>query len=124
MYAKSHFDGLVWWVISAWQVTLMGDETNERLLSKALQKNHGIFAIGRYVTAAFEAAAILEDVAAAVRMVMQIGTLNVLLPEGEGKLHDRYSHVHDQSLLSLWGIIYPRTPILKRMCHHDRPKAI
>jgi L-ribulose-5-phosphate 4-epimerase len=61
-----------------------------------LLKNHGVFTIGKNVTAAVKAAVMTEDVAATVWMALQIGTPDVI-PQGDvDRLHDRYTHIYGQ----------------------------
>lgn len=61
-----------------------------------LLKNHGVFTIGKSPLAAVKAAVMTEDVAATVWMAMQLGTPDVIDPEGIKKLHDRYNSVYGQ----------------------------
>jgi L-ribulose-5-phosphate 4-epimerase len=65
--------------------------------SKAvLLKHHGVFTIGETATAAVKAAVMVEDVAKAVWLALQIGKVEEIDPEAVKKLHDRYAHVYGQ----------------------------
>jgi L-ribulose-5-phosphate 4-epimerase len=65
--------------------------------SKAvLLKQHGIFAIGETATAAVKAAVMIEDVAKAVWLALQIGEVMDIDSESIEKLHNRYTHVYGQ----------------------------
>jgi L-ribulose-5-phosphate 4-epimerase len=65
--------------------------------SKAvLLKQHGVFTIGETATAAVKAAVMVEDVAKAVWLALQIGEVMPIDPESIEKLHDRYTHVYGQ----------------------------
>jgi L-ribulose-5-phosphate 4-epimerase len=65
--------------------------------SKAvLLKQHGVFTIGETATAAVKAAVMVEDVAKAVWLALQIGEVMEIDPKAIEKLHDRYAHVYGQ----------------------------
>jgi L-ribulose-5-phosphate 4-epimerase len=65
--------------------------------SKAvLLKQHGVFTIGETAAAAVKAAVMVEDVAKAVWLALQIGEVMDIDPESIKKLHDRYTHVYGQ----------------------------
>jgi L-ribulose-5-phosphate 4-epimerase len=65
--------------------------------SKAvLLKQHGVFTIGETATAAVKAAVMVEDVAKAVWLALQIGEVMDIDQESIEKLHDRYTHVYGQ----------------------------
>jgi L-ribulose-5-phosphate 4-epimerase len=65
--------------------------------SKAvLLKRHGVFTIGETATAAVKAAVMVEDVAKAVWLALQIGEVEEIDPEAVRKLHHRYTHVYGQ----------------------------
>jgi L-ribulose-5-phosphate 4-epimerase len=61
-----------------------------------LLKNHGVFTIGASATAAVKAAVMVEDVAQAVWLALQLGTPDEIAPEDVAKLHHRYTHVYGQ----------------------------
>ena len=66
-------------------------------LSKAvLLKQHGVFTVGETATAAVKAAVMVEDVAKAVWLALQIGEVMDIDAESVEKLHDRYTHVYGQ----------------------------
>ncbi|MFL7791964.1 MAG: L-ribulose-5-phosphate 4-epimerase [Anaerolineae bacterium] len=65
--------------------------------SKAvLLKQHGVFTVGETATAAVKAAVMVEDVAKAVWLALQIGEVMDIDAESVEKLHDRYTHVYGQ----------------------------
>ena len=65
--------------------------------SKAvLLKQHGVFTIGETAKVAVKAAVMVEDIAKAVWLAMQIGQVEELSPEDITKLHHRYTHVYGQ----------------------------
>ena len=65
--------------------------------SKAvLLKQHGVFTIGETATAAVKAAVMVEDVAKAVWLALQIGEVMEIDSESITKLHARYTHVYGQ----------------------------
>jgi L-ribulose-5-phosphate 4-epimerase len=65
--------------------------------SKAvLLKQHGVFTVGETATAAVKAAVMVEDVAKAVWLALQIGEVMEIDQETIEKLHDRYTHVYGQ----------------------------
>ena len=65
--------------------------------SKAvLLKQHGVFTIGETATAAVKAAVMVEDVAKAVWLALQIGEVVNIDQEAIEKLHERYAHVYGQ----------------------------
>ena len=61
-----------------------------------LLKNHGVFTIGPSAEAAVKAAVMVEDVARAVWLALQIGQPDEIPPEAVAKLHHRYTHVYGQ----------------------------
>ena len=66
-------------------------------LSKAvLLKQHGVFTIGETAAAAVKAAVMVEDVAKAVWLALQIGEVMDIDSESIEKLHNRYTHVYGQ----------------------------
>ena len=65
--------------------------------SKAvLLEQHGVFAIGKTATAAVKAAVMVEDVAKAVWLALQIGEVMDIDQEAIEKLYERYTHVYGQ----------------------------
>jgi L-ribulose-5-phosphate 4-epimerase len=65
--------------------------------SKAvLLKQHGVFTIGETATAAVKAAVMVEDVAKAVWLALQIGELEEIDPGAIEHLHHRYTHIYGQ----------------------------
>jgi L-ribulose-5-phosphate 4-epimerase len=65
--------------------------------SKAvLLKQHGVFTIGETATTAVKAAVMVEDVAKAVWLALQIGEVIDIDQESIEKLYDRYTHVYGQ----------------------------
>lgn len=65
--------------------------------SKAvLLKQHGVFTVGETATTAVKAAVMVEDVAKAVWLALQIGEVIDIDPESVEKLYDRYAHVYGQ----------------------------
>jgi L-ribulose-5-phosphate 4-epimerase len=65
--------------------------------SKAvLLKQHGVFTIGETATAAVKAAVMVEDVAKAVWLALQIGEVVDIDPEAVKTLHTRYTYVYGQ----------------------------
>lgn len=61
-----------------------------------LLKNHGVFTIGPTATAAVKAAVMVEDVAQAVWLALQLGKPDEIPAADVAKLHDRYMHVYGQ----------------------------
>src|SRR5881296_2343264 len=61
-----------------------------------LLKNHGVFAVGPSGTAAVKTAVMVEDVARAVWLALQLGTPDEIAPEDVARLHHRYMHVYGQ----------------------------
>lgn len=61
-----------------------------------LLKNHGVFTVGRSVRDAVKAAVMVEDVAHAVWLALQIGQPDEIPAETVAKLHDRYMNVYGQ----------------------------
>lgn len=61
-----------------------------------LLKNHGVFTVGPSATAAVKAAVMVEDVAQAVWLALQLGTPDEIPAEAVAKLHDRYMNVYGQ----------------------------
>jgi len=61
-----------------------------------LLKNHGVFTVGPSARAAVKAAVMVEDVARAVWLALQIGQPDEIPAEDVAKLHDRYMNVYGQ----------------------------
>jgi L-ribulose-5-phosphate 4-epimerase len=61
-----------------------------------LLKQHGVFTIGETAAAAVKAAVMVEDVAKAVWLALQIGEVVDIDPESIEKLHARYTNVYGQ----------------------------
>ena len=61
-----------------------------------LLKNHGVFTVGPSATAAVKAAVMVEDVARAVWLALQLGMPDEIPAEEVAKLHHRYTHVYGQ----------------------------
>jgi len=61
-----------------------------------LLKNHGVFAVGASARAAVKAAVMVEDVARAVHLALQLGQPEEIDPEDVAKLHHRYTSVYGQ----------------------------
>lgn len=61
-----------------------------------LLKNHGVFTIGRNVREAVKAAVMVEDVARAVWLALQIGQPDEIPAEDVARLRDRYVNVYGQ----------------------------
>jgi L-ribulose-5-phosphate 4-epimerase len=61
-----------------------------------LLKNHGVFTIGATARAAVKAAVMVEDVARAVWLALQLGQPDEISAEDVDKLHHRYLHVYGQ----------------------------
>lgn len=61
-----------------------------------LLKNHGVFTVGKSVRDAVKAAVMVEDVARAVWLALQLGQPDVIPAEDVKKLHDRYMNVYGQ----------------------------
>ncbi|MDQ5853865.1 MAG: L-ribulose-5-phosphate 4-epimerase [Chloroflexota bacterium] len=61
-----------------------------------LLKNHGVFTIGPTVRDAVKAAVMVEDVARAVWLALQLGQPDEIPAEDVAKLHDRYMNVYGQ----------------------------
>jgi len=61
-----------------------------------LLKNHGVFTVGPSATAAVKAAVMVEDVAQAVWLALQLGQPDEIPPEDVAKLHHRYTHIYGQ----------------------------
>jgi L-ribulose-5-phosphate 4-epimerase len=65
--------------------------------SKAvLLKQHGVFTIREIATATVKPAVMVEDVAKAVWLALQIGEVMDIDQEAIEKLHERYAHVYGQ----------------------------
>jgi L-ribulose-5-phosphate 4-epimerase len=82
---------------------LIGDEAIGKQVvehigpSKAvLLRQHGVFTIGETATAAVKAAVMVEDVAKAVWLALQIGEVMDIDQRAIEKLHERYTHVYGQ----------------------------
>ncbi len=61
-----------------------------------LLKNHGVFTIGPSARAAVKAAVMVEDVARAVWIALQLGLPDEIPAEDVAKLHDRYMNLYGQ----------------------------
>src|SRR5690349_2659240 len=61
-----------------------------------LLKNHGVFTIGPTVAKAVQAAVMVEDIAHAVWLALQLGTPDEISAGDVAKLHHRYTHVYGQ----------------------------
>ena len=61
-----------------------------------LLKNHGVFTVGATVRDAVKAAVMVEDVARAVWLALQLGQPDEIPAEDVAKLHHRYTHVYGQ----------------------------
>ena len=82
---------------------LIGDEDIGRQVVEqigtspaVLLKNHGVFTIGPTAQAAVKAAVMVEDVARAVWLALQIGQPDEIPAEDVAKLHHRYTQVYGQ----------------------------
>jgi L-ribulose-5-phosphate 4-epimerase len=64
--------------------------------SAVLLKNHGVFTIGATAKAAVKSAVMVEDVAKAVWIALQLGQPDEIPPEAVYKLHQRYIHEYGQ----------------------------
>src|SRR5881398_237310 len=63
-----------------------------------LLKNHGVFTVGPTARAAVKAAVMVEDVARAVWLALQLGQPDEIAPEDVARLHHRYMHVYGQDI--------------------------
>ncbi|MFL5806557.1 MAG: L-ribulose-5-phosphate 4-epimerase [Roseiflexaceae bacterium] len=61
-----------------------------------LLKNHGVFTVGPRATKAVQAAVMVEDIAHAVWLALQLGTPDEIPADDVAKLHHRYMHVYGQ----------------------------
>ncbi len=61
-----------------------------------LLKNHGVFTVGPTATKAVQAAVMVEDIAHAVWLALQLGTPDEIPADDVAKLHHRYMHVYGQ----------------------------
>lgn len=61
-----------------------------------LLKNHGVFTVGKSGEDAVKAAVMVEDVAKAVWLALQMGIPDEIPPEQVARLHHRYTHVYGQ----------------------------
>ena len=61
-----------------------------------LVKNHGVFAIGPDVKAAFKAAVMVEDVAKTYHLALLLGEPENLPPEEVERAHRRYKEKYGQ----------------------------
>jgi L-ribulose-5-phosphate 4-epimerase len=61
-----------------------------------LLKNHGVFTIGKNAETAVKAAVMVEDVARAVWLALQLGRPDEIPAEDVAKLHQRYTNVYGQ----------------------------
>jgi L-ribulose-5-phosphate 4-epimerase len=64
--------------------------------SAVLLKNHGVFTVGPTVRDAVKAAVMVEDVARAVWLALQLGQPDEIPAETVAQLHDRYMNVYGQ----------------------------
>ena len=76
----------------------IGQQVVEHIGTSAavLLKNHGVFTIGPTVRDAVKAAVMVEDVARAVWLALQLGQPDEIPAEDVAKLHDRYMNVYGQ----------------------------
>jgi L-ribulose-5-phosphate 4-epimerase len=76
----------------------IGQQVVEHIGASAavLLKNHGVFTVGRTVTAAVKAAVMVEDVARAVWLALHIGQPEEIPADAVAQLHHRYTHVYGQ----------------------------
>lgn len=81
----------------------IGDHIGEAVIAAAgkspvvLLGNHGVFAFGSTVAAAFKAAVMVEDVARTCHLALQLGTPNPLPPSEVKKWYDRYHSSYGQN---------------------------
>ena len=61
-----------------------------------LLKNHGVFTLGKNAETAVKAAVMVEDVARAVWLALQLGQPDEIPAEDVAKLHQRYTNVYGQ----------------------------
>jgi len=61
-----------------------------------LLKNHGVFTIGKNAETAVKTAVMVEDVARAVWLALQLGQPDQIPAEDVAKLHQRYTNVYGQ----------------------------
>lgn len=79
-----------------------GEEIGQKVVENigasaaVLLKNHGVFTIGPTARAAVKAAVMVEDVAHAVWLALQLGHPDEIAAEDVAKLHHRYMHVYGQ----------------------------
>jgi L-ribulose-5-phosphate 4-epimerase len=79
-----------------------GEEIGEQVVQHigdspaVLLKNHGVFTVGATVRDAVKAAVMVEDVARAVWLALQLGQPDEIPAEDVAKLHDRYTNVYGQ----------------------------
>ncbi len=64
--------------------------------SAVLLKNHGVFTVGKSAKAAVKAAVMVEDIAKAAWLALQLGTPDEIPAEDVAKLHHRYTNVYGQ----------------------------
>ena|SRR5579863_2486976 len=80
----------------------IGDHIGESIIAVAgkspvvLLGNHGVFAFGPTVAAAFKAAVMVEDVARTCHLAMQLGKPKALPPDEVKKWYDRYHSTYGQ----------------------------
>jgi L-ribulose-5-phosphate 4-epimerase len=76
----------------------IGREVVEHIGESAavLLKNHGVFTVGPSARSAVKAAVMVEDVAKAVWLALQLGQPDEIAQEDVAKLHYRYTHVYGQ----------------------------
>jgi L-ribulose-5-phosphate 4-epimerase len=81
----------------------IGDHIGEAIIAAAgrspavLLANHGIFAFGATVAAAFKAAVMVEDVARTCHLALQLGSPKPLPPEEVKKWYERYHSTYGQT---------------------------
>ena len=79
-----------------------GEEIGEQVVAKIgscpviLMKNHGVFAVGPTVAAAFKAAVMVEDVAETCYLALQLGQPEEIPPEEVERAHRRYVEKYGQ----------------------------
>jgi L-ribulose-5-phosphate 4-epimerase len=79
-----------------------GEEIGEQVVQHigdspaVLLKNHGVFTVGATVRDAVKAAVMVEDVARAVWLALQLGQPDEIPADDVAKLHDRYTNVYGQ----------------------------
>jgi L-ribulose-5-phosphate 4-epimerase len=76
----------------------IGKQVVEHLGSSpaVLLERHGVFTVGEMVEAAVKAAVMVEDVARAVWLAMQLGEPQEIPPDDVERLHQRYTNAYGQ----------------------------